>query len=92
MYIGVPGDESRLRDAGVVGRAGQAEVGDLDVLDAVFQQDVARLDVAVDQAHRVGGGQAGGDLPADPQHVRQLERAGRGRASAASVSPGDVTP
>jgi hypothetical protein len=43
------GDHARLRQAGVVGRAGQAEVGDLDSLHAVFQQDVRRLDVAVDQ-------------------------------------------
>ena len=71
------GDEPALRQAGVVGGAGQAEVGDLDpLLDAALQQDVARLDVAVDQPQRVGRGQPPGDLPADPQHLRHLERPG----------------
>ena len=89
MYIGVPAMKPDLRDAGVVGRAGQAEVGDLDVLDAVFQQDVARLDVAVDQAHGVRRGQAGGDLLADAQHVQQLQRPGRVELLLQG-SPGDV--
>ena len=41
-----------------------------------FEQHVARLDVAVDQVGGVGGGQPLGDLPADPQHLRHVERAG----------------
>src|SRR5690348_17702969 len=49
-----------LHDALPISR--QAEVGDLDTLDAVLQKDVARLDVAVDDALGVGGGQAGGRL------------------------------
>ena len=40
-----------------------------------FEQHVARLDVAMDQVGRVGGGQPLGDLPADPQHLRHVERA-----------------
>ena len=67
MYCGVPATDADLRQAGVVGGAGQAEVGDLDPLDAVLQQDVGRLDVAVDQALGVGRGQAGGDLHADAE-------------------------
>src|SRR5262249_42102993 len=62
------------RQAGVVHCPGQAEVGDPDALDAVLQQDVSRLDVAVHQALGVGGGQAGGDLPADAQHLPQRHR------------------
>ena len=58
MYCGVPATTPDLRQAGVVGGAGQAEVGDLDALDAVLQQDVGRLDVAMDQPLRVGGRQA----------------------------------
>ena len=37
----------------------------------------------------MGRGQAGGDLPADPQHVRQLERPGRVELLLQG-SPGDV--
>src|SRR5262249_7535919 len=36
-------DDARLRQAGVVAGAGQAEVGQLDALDAVLQEDVGRL-------------------------------------------------
>ena len=36
------GDDAALRQAGVVDRPGQAEVGELDPLDAVLQQDVRR--------------------------------------------------
>ena len=68
------GDDAALGQAGVGGGAGQAEVGELDPLDAVLQQDVGRLDVAVDQALGVRGGQAGGRLHADPQDLRQRER------------------
>src|SRR5690348_17904153 len=38
-----------LGQAGVVGRPGEAEVGDLHPLDAVLQQDVGRLHVPVDE-------------------------------------------
>ena len=70
------GDDAALRQAGVVDRAGQAEVGDLDPLDAVLQQDVGRLDVAVDQPLGVGRGQPGGRLHADPQDRREVQRRG----------------
>jgi hypothetical protein len=43
-------------------------------VDAVFEQDVGRLDVAVNQAVLVGRRQAAGDLRADPQHLRHVER------------------
>ena len=69
------GDDAALRDAGVVGGAGQAEVGDLRLVRPAFEQDVARLDVAVDQVTRMGRGQPLGDLPADPQHLGHVERA-----------------
>ena len=49
MYWGVPATTPALRQAGVVDRAGEAEIGDLDPLDAVLQQDVRGLDVAMDQ-------------------------------------------
>ncbi len=87
MYCGVPATIAGLRQAGVGGGPGQAEVGDLDPLDAVFQQDVGRLDVAVDQPLGVGGGQAGGRLHADAQDLVQLRAARRGRAAPAATCP-----
>jgi hypothetical protein len=66
-------DEAALGQAGVIGCAGQAEVGDLDPPGAVLQQDVGRLDVAVDQALFVGGGQADGDLQADAHDFPDLQ-------------------
>src|SRR5262249_59384829 len=64
------------RQAGGVGGVGQAEVVDLDARDgAVFKQNVARFDVAVDQTQIVRRRQADGDLLADAQHLLQLDRA-----------------
>ena len=74
------GDDAALRQAGVVDRPGQAEVGDLDALDAVLQQDVGRLDVAVDQPLGVGRRQAGGRLHADAEDLRAA-RSGPSRSS-----------
>ncbi len=53
----------------------QAEVGDLHPLDTVFQHDVRRFDVAMDDSLLVGRRQAAGDLHADPQNIHGLERA-----------------
>src|SRR3712207_3964206 len=47
------GDEAGARQPQVLRRAGQAEVGQLDPLAGLLEQDVARLDVAMDQALRV---------------------------------------
>ena len=74
MYIGVPATVPDCVHAGVIDGAGQAEVGDLDALDAIFQQDVRRLDVAMHQPLLVGGGQPFGDLHADAQDFLQGER------------------
>ncbi len=65
-----------LGQTGVVGRTGQPEVGDLDVRDAVLQEDVGRLDVAVDQPHGVGGSQPSGDLLTDSHDLDRLQRPG----------------
>ena len=64
------GDEPGLRQFQILGRAGQAEVGQFDAIRAGFQQDVARLHVAVDEPGGVGGGQPGGGLRADPHGLR----------------------
>ena len=81
MYSGVPATMPALGQAGVVGGPGQPEVGDLDPLDAVLQQDVRRLDVPVDQPLGVGGGQ-----PARPPACRSAGTLGRRQR------PGPVEP
>ena len=59
-------DHAGTRQTGIVGGSGQTEVGDFDfLLNSAFQQDVARLDVTMNQPHRMGGGQACCDLPTD---------------------------
>jgi hypothetical protein len=63
------GDDTGLSQSGIIGRPGQAEVGNLDALDAVLEQDVGRLDVAVDQSLGVGGGEAGGGLHTDAENL-----------------------
>jgi hypothetical protein len=72
--MGRAGDRSGRGEAGVVAGLGQAEVGDLDPLDAVFEEEVGRFDVAMDEALGVGGRQAGGDLQADAQDGLDVER------------------
>ena len=73
MYAGVPRVDPGLGDVHVLARvSGQSEVEDLDSADRRLQPDIGRLDVAVDQAALVGGGQAGGHLAAQPQH--QVDR------------------
>ena len=68
------GDDAGLRQAGVVGRAGEAEVGQLHPLDAVGQEDVGRLHVAVNEPLGMGGGQPGGGLHADAEDFGQRQR------------------
>ncbi len=70
------GDDAALRDAGIVVGAGQTEVSELRFVPPAFEQDVARLDVAVDQVTRMGRGQTLGNLQADLQHDGHFERAG----------------
>jgi len=52
-----------LSQAGIVGGAGQAKVGDLDpIVNASFQQDIARFDVAMNQVLRMGRSETFRDL------------------------------
>ena len=62
--------DARLRQAGVVSGPRQTEVGDLDSLDAVFQQDVGRLDVAMNEALPLRRRQPLSDLHTDAQNLR----------------------
>lgn len=66
-------DHAALGNAGVVRGSGQTEVGELDSLDAVLQKDVGRLDITVNQALGMSGGQPAGRLHSDPQQVRNLQ-------------------
>src|SRR5262245_36602747 len=61
-------------DSGVAGYPGKSEVGDFDALDAVFEQNVAGLYVAMYQALLVGSNQPFGHLHPDPQDRWQLKR------------------
>ena len=66
MYIGVPAmTPDCVRLASSAARARPKSVILTRGCDAVLQQDVCRLDVAVDQPLGVRGGQPHGDLPAD---------------------------
>ena len=77
MYSGVPIVTPlcvRFSGCCIAGQnARQAEVGDLD-LALARQQDVLRLDVAVDDAQFAGALQGGGDLPHDAQGQQQVGR------------------
>ena len=88
MYCGVPATTPVCVRLRVVDRAGQAEVGDLDPLDAVLQQDVRRLDVAMDQPLRVGGRQPRGRLHADAEDLVELQRPLRVESFCCSDMPG----
>ena len=70
------GDHTALGEAGVVDGASQPEVGELDALDAVFEQDVGRLDIAVDDSLSVCRSQRAGGLHADAEDLADLERTG----------------
>ena len=78
------GDDAALREAGVVGGAGQAEVGDLHLVLPAFEQDVGRLDVAVDQVawrgRRPAPRRSAGRSAAPP--ARRAGRSGRAAAGA----------
>ena len=67
------GHESGARELHVFGDAGQAKVGQLDAIVRRFQQNVARLDVAMDQSLRVRGRQPVRGLHADPHDLAQRQ-------------------
>ncbi len=70
------GDDAVLRQLHVVGHPRQAEVGDLDAGQAVLQQQVGRLDVAVDQTLGMRGRQSRRGLQADADDLHRLQRPG----------------
>ena len=64
-----------MSQARIVRRASQSKVGDAEPLDAVFQQDVRRLDVAMHQPLSMCRREASGDLHSDSQDLGKGERA-----------------
>ena len=79
-YITLPrlnkSERSGLRNSNVVDAAGQAEIGDFDPFDAVLEQNVGRLDVAMDQSLRVRRSQTGRNLQADAQNLCEWQSTG----------------
>ena len=57
------GDDAGVGQVGIVRRSCQAKVGQVGPLDAVFQQNVGRFDVAVDEALSVRRGAQGDFTP-----------------------------
>ena len=87
MYSGVPAmTPVCVRLASSTARARPKSVI-LTRCDAVLQQDVGRLDVAVDQALGVGRRQPAGDLHADAQHLLAAAAAPSRSSLACSVGP-----
>ena len=70
----MPSTEPTLRDLGVLGRLGDAEVGELDHA-LVAAQQVAGLDVAVDDAVAVGVVEPPAGLREDVDRLARVERA-----------------
>ena len=64
-----------LRLAGIVDGPSQPKVGDLDPFDAVLQQDIRRLDVAMDQSLGMRRGQPQRGLHADAKDFLVAQRA-----------------
>ena len=79
-------DKTGARQLHIVGDAGQAEIGQLHAVVRRLQQNIARLDVAMDEPLRVGRRQALRDLHADAHDFlqRQLLLA---HSRCSSVSP-----
>ncbi len=67
------GNRAALRHAGVVGGAGQAEIGDLHAARG-FDHDVGGFDVAVDQSQGMGGGKTLGDLSPQTENFLDFKR------------------
>src|SRR5439155_155958 len=63
------------RQLHVLDAAGQYEIGELDAVGAFFEEDVAGLDVAVDEPAGVCGGEAGRGLLTEPCHLQRRQLA-----------------
>ena len=73
--VGRAGKQAGDGEAGVVGGSRQAEVGDPDAFDAVFEENVRRLHVAVDEPLGMRGREAPRRLQADAEDLAETHRA-----------------
>lgn len=62
-----PGDDACLRDGCIVDRTCQAEVGDLQPIHAIIEQNIGRLDIAMDETLTVSRRQSRRNLMTDSQ-------------------------
>ena len=74
MYSGVPVTWPGLGHRDIVDGPRQTEIGDLHALDAVFEQDIRRLDIAMNQTLLVSGRQSLGNLHSDAQDLGGLQQ------------------
>ena len=70
--LGRAGKNAALGEAGVVHHAGETEIGNLDAIFAVLEQDVGRLDIAVNQSLSMRCRQPSRRLLADAKHGRVI--------------------
>ena len=63
-----------MGNARVVGCSRQPKIGDLGIRRSIVEEDIGRLDIAVDQAVGVSGGQTACNVAADLDRFRQRRR------------------
>ena len=73
--VGRAGEQAGDGEAGVVGGSRQAEVGDPHALDAIFEENVRRLHVAVDEPLGMRCSEAPRRLQADAEDLAEVHRA-----------------
>ena len=71
--LGSPGQQFRPSDVRLVDNSRQPKIGYLGTTGFLFEQNVARLDVAVNQLATVCGRQASRDLQARPDDLARLK-------------------
>ena len=69
-----PRNDASMRQAGIVHRSSQSEIGYQRSLNPIFQKDVGWLDVAVNNSLFVRRCQSGCDLNSNPQNLFPFER------------------
>ena len=70
-------DDPALRQARVIDGTGESKIGEFDPVNSVFQQDIRRLHIAMNQSLNMGSRQSGRRLHADSQDLFEIERSFR---------------
>ena len=68
-----PADHAGARQAGIVRGAGQTEIRNRDPLHPAIEQNISRLDIAMNQSLHMRGSQAGCDLHPDAKNLAKIE-------------------